>query len=103
MGLGYFFFPDNEQKQPFGGGIRLPPANKKFVALFRIWLELQFISKRSEGLDKFQAEKELKICEKKMDWWYKRYDFDLKSCLPEIQKAKREWEMINIPDRWTRK
>lgn len=102
MPKGYYFYADPELRQPIRGPIRAGNPNVKYLQHYANYLELKFIVSRTDGLDKFQANKELEICETKLEWWSKRPGFSLKECLPEITKLKRMWEMSDTPDRWSR-
>lgn len=100
---GYYFYNDTEEKSVntfYGRGAGDP--NKGYVRHYRNWIELQFIYEASEGIDKFQANKELGLCEEKLERLSKRPGFVLALCLPEIQKIKRDWQKSDVPDRWSR-
>lgn len=105
---GYYYYNDTEEKSVFAGGwggVKAGNPNTKYVWHYRNWLELQFIARttkeRGEILNARQAEKELLICEEKLERTSKRPGFVLEECMLGIQKAKREWERTEVPDRWS--
>lgn len=98
---GSYFYDDPEKRPPARHGFKLGDPNPKYCQHYANYLELRFIESRTQGADKWQATKELSLCEKKLEWWSKRPGFSLEVCLPEIQKLKRQWEVSNIPDRWS--
>lgn len=102
MAVGYFVYNENEVHVRRAGGFRIGDPNPKYVLHYGNWLYLTFITSRTQGLDRFQAEKELILCEKKLDWWSKRPGFELVLCLPKVLELKRQWEVTGVPDRWSR-
>ncbi len=103
MGRGYFFYPTDEQKSVNTGFFRAGDPNKGYITHYGHYLELSFICRNTDGLDRRQAETELKTCEDKLERLSKRPGFQLSSILLNIQKLKRDWEVSEIPDRWSGK
>ncbi len=97
---GYYIYNDTEPKRAFSVRIEFNP-NVMYVRHYGNYLELSFICERTEGLNRFQAEKELAICEKKLAYWKKMAGWSMRECGPMIQKVKRQWERLEIPDRWS--
>lgn len=101
---GYYIYNDTEGRSVLarGYGFKSGDPNPKYLWHYRNWLELSFIAKSVEApIDRRQAEKELAICEEKLERCAKRPGFALSSILLEIQKAKRDWGKTDIPDRWS--
>lgn len=98
---GYFIYNDTEPKRAFSGGSGKFDPNVMYCRHYENYVELSFICSRTEGLDRFQAEKELAICEKKLAYWKKMAGWSMRECGPMIQQAKRLWERLEIPDRWS--
>jgi hypothetical protein len=44
-----------------------------------------------DGVEIYQSNKELEICQKKLDWWRKRQGFDEKICLLHHQELTKIW------------
>jgi len=86
-----FYYSDTEVKQPFSGGFRKIDPHKQWLKHYGNYIELAWIAAREHGVHKFQAEKEIKICLKKLDYWYKRPDFELGQVLSEVAELKRTW------------
>lgn len=99
---GYFFYNDTEERSVHVGGFGRWDPNKSYVRHYANWLELSFIAIKSEGLDKWQAEKELKICEGKLERCRKHGEFELGRVLQQVLSLKRQWERHDVPDRWSK-
>lgn len=99
---GFYFYNDTEERSVNTFYGKPGDPNKGYIRHYRNWIELQFIYGASEGLDRFQANKELKLCEDKLERISKKPGFVLRECLPEIQKIKRDWQKSDVPDRWSR-
>lgn len=67
-------------------------ANKGWLRHYENYLYLDFLVKRGNRLEKFQAQKELAICERKMAWMEKHRNFDWKEVIPEKTKLERKWK-----------
>lgn len=102
MGRGYFIYPTDEQRSVNTGFFRAGDPNRGYVVHYRNYLELAFICRNTDGLDRRQAETELKTCEEKLERLSKRPGFSLQTVLPQIQKHKRDWQATDIPDRWSK-
>ena len=80
-----------------GGRSDFDPARMARVKPLGAWLKhydnlmfLCLITENGTSVEKFQAGKEIKICLRKMDYWYPRVD--LREAEPEIVKLKAKWE-----------
>ena len=89
MSVHYFIYSD--KKEPYTGG-RMPHPNNAYVRHYGNLMELQRLCSMSEGLYKWQAEKELRICQDKLAWWEKRPGFDWAVVRPQCEKLKKLWE-----------
>lgn len=102
MGKGYFIYTDTEVKTGRFGGISNIDANKQYVRHYGNWLELSFMALATENwIERAQLEKELGICVRKLEYWAKKDDFQLKACLTEIALLKKNWNRVDTPDRWS--
>lgn len=90
-----FFY--SETKQPFSGSpSRVWEMNgtKVYLTHYSNLLYLQFVANnpRATFQERSQAEKEIKICEKKLEWWLRHPNFDQDEALREVAKLKSQWE-----------
>jgi len=68
-------------------------ANRHYIRHYENFMFLKFIlnHKDSTRNECTQATKELTICERKMNYWYKHPNYDQDVILPMITKIKRGW------------
>lgn len=68
-------------------------GTKAYMRHYDNKLFLRFVAnnKRSTLKEKLQAEHELKICERKLDFWHKHPNTDHDQLRGLIEKANREW------------
>lgn len=99
---GYFIYNETEERSVYTGGFGANPnPARQFVKHYANWLELSFIAKAEPSfVGRIQAEKELKICEDKLDRWSRRKDFIMEEALPEVVKLRKAWNQEGVPDRW---
>jgi hypothetical protein len=95
-----FFYSDTEPREPWRGG-RMPDPCSAYLAHANNW----FILKRHYALgtlpEKLQATRELAICERKLDFWYNKGDFDFKKIEEEIKSLASQWEIPFVPGTYT--
>lgn len=84
-------YEENEIRRG-GFSIQNMDPHKAYVRHYNNLLYLTFIQQRGTLLERFQATKELKICERKLKFWSHRPTFSLSKVEPELAKAKRQWE-----------
>jgi hypothetical protein len=87
------FYVYNEN-QPFSGDFDLKNADPHFFYLrhYGNLKYLQFIFDNTENrVERHQANKEIEIARKKMDWWSKKHGFDYKHIETGKKKIDREW------------
>ena len=72
-------------------------ADRGYLTHYANYLYLSFILNQSDSLaEKHQAQKELTICERKLNWWAKHANFNSDYVIAEVGKMKREWEMPKL-------
>jgi hypothetical protein len=85
-------YDDAEPHTHFHGFKGTPDCHKNYVKHLGNWFYLKFIVKNTSSLiDKFQATRELAICECKLDYWYKKPDFDPKQIELALDDLKTKW------------
>jgi hypothetical protein len=100
---GYFIYNDTEVRTGGFGGLGNIRANPQYVRHYGNYLELTFMLRATTSAgEKLQIGKELEICERKLEYWGKKHDFVFAEALPEIMKLKRNWEVVDVPDRWSK-
>lgn len=87
-------YDDTEPHTHFRGFKGTPNPHKNYVRHLGNWFYLKFVlTKTASLIDKFQATKELAICERKLDYWYRQPTFDPKEVEPEVRNLKSTWGM----------
>lgn len=87
MGIVY-----NESLDKFKGDLSALDPNTCYLVHFRNLMYLTFIFENSQDwIEKNQANKEIQIANKKMDFWQKRSGFDIKEIKNEIELERRKW------------
>jgi hypothetical protein len=75
-----------------GFSIHNMDPHKHYLRHYNNLLYLTFIQQRGTLLERFQATKELKICERKLKFWSHHPEFKLATVEPELIKAKGLWQ-----------
>jgi len=89
----YIIYNEYEYKKPFNFYIldEINP-NKQYKKHLENYFYLKFINMNSkDGVEIYQSNKELKVCQRKLDYWRKREDFDEKICLLDHQELTKKW------------
>lgn len=87
-------YNENEPRN-FSGGVNIYAMNphKPFEKHLRNWFYLDFIAKNSDDFkEKGQAEKELVICQRKIDYWKKHPNFERSEEERITNLVKKEWK-----------
>lgn len=89
-----FFY--SETSGPYEGPdlSKLSP-NICYLNHFKNLMYLEFISAHSEStiLEKLQAEKEIAICQRKLEFWKHRNGFDTKLVEGNMRVIRSQWKM----------
>lgn len=92
-----YCYDDTQPKAPYRGGspYNIDP-HKPYLTHLQNQFYLEFLSSHKDSTldERFQAEKELKICHKKLDYWSRMPNFDPKRMVPVIDKLKKEWNRL---------
>ncbi len=91
----YFCYPDDPGSAG-KGNFSMPDLdpNMMFLKHFDNWLFLNQVLKVDPSLiNRFQATKELKMCEKKLDWWANRHGFKFTLVESEMKSKKKLWNL----------
>lgn len=72
-------------------------ANAGYLRHYDNYLYLDFILKTTDrNNERTQAAKELKICERKLEYWRRHPNFVSSVVMPQVEEKKKHW---NIQDR----
>lgn len=64
-----------------------------YLSHYKNLMYLFFIAKHPDTtyVERFQAEKELKICNRKLDYWKRNSEFNYDSVEAQVQQLKAQW------------
>lgn len=90
-----FFYSDT--KEPFTGSpskVWEMNGTKVYLSHYSNLLYLHFIAEHqgTSFAEKRQAEKEIVLCEKKLEWWKRHPNYDQDEATRGIEKLKKEWK-----------
>lgn len=88
-----FFYSDTEPKGSVQVNIWELDATHMYMKHFTNLLFLQFMAKNGTLLEKLQSEKEIIICNRKLDFWKKMPNFDKDKCNKLMNKEATKWEI----------
>lgn len=86
----FFVYDDTERPKGFSGGKILDP-HKPYIKHLGNWFFLRHICMNGSIQDKFQATKEMIICERKLDYWYRKPGFDPNKVTAELSTLRKQW------------
>jgi hypothetical protein len=95
----HYYYSDTEKDDAGFKGINTDKINphKPYMKHVANWFQLQFIYNSTDSMtEKFQVTKELVICERKINFWYKKAAFDPSVVGPEIKKLKDLWKTVDF-------
>lgn len=86
-------YDDTSVGPPFKGGSianwnPLPP----YLKHYENYLYLKFVLAKGNLDERFQASKELKICDRKLAFWTKHPNWDPSQAAVEVNKLKARWK-----------
>jgi hypothetical protein len=89
-----YFYSDTEVKTDFRGFKTPPDSNKMWLRHYANYIELSWMGAQPSlsHMERRQVEKELRICQKKLDYWYRKDDWSVKNCQSEIDRLKGLWK-----------
>lgn len=84
---------DESVKGDFAG-VDLSRANATAAYLkhYDTKLYLSFMAKNGNRDERWQAEKELQICERKMKYWERHHNFDGDAAVTGMEDLNRKWQ-----------
>lgn len=90
-----FFYSD--QKQPFSGSpsaIWEMDGTRQYLQHYDNMLYLKFVANNSRASfqERAQAEKEMKICQRKLDFWQRHPNYDKSRAMQGCLDLKKKWE-----------
>lgn len=89
----YFYSDDGSGTGIKGSCLSKIDPTRAFLKHYDNFLFLSFIAERGELLERYQAEKELKICQRKMDYWSKRPGYNHEEALSGCEALKANWNV----------
>lgn len=97
--MSVFVYSDTEERKAFGMRGTVDP-HKPYLKHAANWFFLRLIYSNGSVLDKFQATKELAICDRKLEYWSRKPNFDPTAVEEELRKLKKEWNLEFHPNRY---
>lgn len=93
----YFLYPDNELRTPFNPRTAVPydkqKATDNWMRHFDNSLYLTFILKNDpDRNERAQAQKELAVCERKMDHWKRHPNWDTLEAGRKAEESRKLWQ-----------
>jgi hypothetical protein len=89
----FIIYNEYEYKKPFNLAIldNINP-NKQYKTHLENYFYLKFINMNSkDGVEIYQSNKELEVCQRKLDYWRRSQDFDENLCLLHHQELTKKW------------
>jgi hypothetical protein len=88
--MSYLIYNESEPKRhvPLG---RLNP-NRQYRKHLENWFFLKLILRNGNIVERHQASKELAICDRKLEYWQKRSNFDTKQAELDLIELKKQWK-----------
>lgn len=87
-----YFYDDNAPRAAFGGGnYHDMPATRKFLEHFSNMLMLKFFWQEGTHPERFQVDKEIVICERKLTYWKRHPNWNIDEVTRGIEQMKRDW------------
>lgn len=88
-----FIYSDTEDKPTHGfKGGKVNPI-KGYLKHLENWFFLRHICIQGSTLDKFQATHELTICERKLDYHYRKPEFDPAQIEARLSELQTQWSL----------
>lgn len=103
--VGFFIYSDTEPREQHGfrGGSKVNPHNAYNKHLYN-WFYLTFLCRNTTDLaERFQLTKEIVICNRKLDYWYKKAEFDPNNPIvtEQLRILKSQWQFAYSPNEYT--
>jgi hypothetical protein len=92
-------YSDTEKGNGKGFGIDISKVNPNNAAKKHIanWYYLKFILSKGTTIEKIQASKELVICERKIQFWYKQPTFSIEQAIRDTKTIQAQWSSTETP------
>ena len=87
----FIVYSDNRDPNPSKVNVWEMDGTKAYLGHFDNLLYLEFMAERGTIQEKFQAEKELKVCHRKLDFWKKHPNYDADKALRGTEEIKKKW------------
>lgn len=86
-----FFYDDDEPRGEFNPGVRINPT-RQYIKHYENQMFLQLVLMNGQRLEKYQARKEMAICERKLLYWQNRPGFDQDDATQACNEIKKRWK-----------
>lgn len=92
----HFFYADSPDRTPYRG----PPIssldpNRGYVRHYENYLFLRLVQRNGTPAERWQASKEIEVCQQKLDWWRHRGGWSLQETTKLCAQLRRDWQ---VPD-----
>lgn len=89
----------SENREPFSGAIDFSRVNatKKYLDHYSNLLVLDRFANYGTMIERHQAEKEIKICKRKMKFWQRQANFDGQQAIKGREKLNAAWAETSPP------
>ena len=95
--MAFLVYNENEPKTQFSGSFAKLNPNKQYYRHLENWFFLKLTIRNGNMIDRHQASKELAICDRKLEYWYKKPNFDMKQAERDISELKSTWQEQEHP------
>ena len=93
-----FFYSDTAPRSSVQIDVWRMNANKAYMRHYENFLFLDFILNNGNDREKVEAKVELKICERKLDFWKKHPNFEPQTVQALVEKMHIAWKRGDRPD-----
>lgn len=87
-----FYYSDTAPRGQFQGNVWNMDANKAYMRHFDNLMYLYFMAKEGTFVERRQAEKEIGICKRKLEFWERHPKFCGETVRPLKENKIKEWK-----------
>lgn len=95
--MAYLIYNENEPRTSNPVPLGKLNANRQYRRHLENWFFLKLTMRNGNMIDRHQASKELAICDRKLEYWYKKPDFDMKQAERDISELRSTWQEQEHP------
>ena len=90
--MSFLVYSDTEPKTAFTGSLSSINPNRAFKNHLENWFFLKLTLRNGNMIDRHQASKELAICDRKLEYWQRKPEFDMKQAEKDIAELRSRWQ-----------